>query len=85
MLFVQVVATHALSVLHVPRFSIPPPHVGARSRRLGNRSFARSRKNGEPFLGTRAVFAFSSRVLARVRMRTQQVFVFCLHRFSVSR
>lgn len=82
-IFVQIVLPVAFPVLHVPRFSMPPPHVGARSRRLGNRSFALSRKNGEPFLGTRAVFAFSSRVLARVRTRTQQVFVFCLHRLSV--
>lgn len=82
-IFVQIVLPVAFPVLHVPRFSMPPPHVGACSRRLGNRSFALSRKNGEPFLGTRAVFAFSSRVLARVRTRTQQVFVFCLHRLCV--
>ena len=82
-IFVQIVLPVAFPVLHVPRFSMPPPHVVARSRRLGNRSFALSRKNGEAFLGTRAVFAFSSRVLARVRTRTQQVFVFCLHRLCV--
>lgn len=82
-IFVQIVLPVAFPVLYVPRFSMPPPHVGARSRRLGNRSFALSRKNREPFLGTRAVFAFSSRVLARVRTRTQPVFVFCLHRLSV--
>ena len=64
-IFVQIVLPVAFPVLHVPRFSMPPPHVGARSRRLGNRSFALSRKNGESFLGTRPVFAFSSRVLAR--------------------
>ena len=46
-------------------FDATTPHVGARSCRLGNRSFALSRKNGESFLGTRPVFAFSSRVLAR--------------------
>ena len=58
-IFVQIVLPVASPVLHVPRFSMPPPHVGARSRRLGNRSFALSRKNGEPFLVTRAVSAFS--------------------------
>lgn len=48
-IFVQIVLPVAFAVLHVPRFSMPTPHVGARSRRLGNRSFALSRKNGEPF------------------------------------
>ena len=45
-IFVQIVLSVALLVLHVPRFSMPPPHVGACSRRLGNRSFVLSRKNG---------------------------------------
>lgn len=61
MIFVQIVLPVAFPVLHVPRFSMPPPHVGARSRRLGNRSF--SQKRGTLSRNTRSfrVFVAGSR------------------------
>ena len=82
-IFVQIVLPVAFPVLHVPRFSMPLPPCRCPLSSVGKSLFrAFSQKRG-PFLGTRAVFAFSSRVLARVRTRTQQVFVFFLHPLCV--
>lgn len=60
-IFVQIVLSVALPVLHVPRFSMPPPHVGARSRRLGNRSFAQKRGTLSRNTGSFRVFIAGSR------------------------
>ena len=78
-IFVQIVLPVAFPVLHVLRFSMPLPPCRCPLSSVGKPLFrAFSQKRGILSRNTASFRVFIA-VLARLRTRTQQVFVFCLH------